>query len=57
MEYKINKSRLPTKQNSFTDPAERARILRNYAGIFPNNIKEFGNLVVKTFKRSKNYSK
>jgi len=57
MEYKLNKTRLPTKQGNFNNPSERARILRTYAGIFPNNIKEFGDVVVKKFKKQKNYSR
>lgn len=57
MEYRLNKTRLPTKQNSFNNPDERARLLRTYAGIFPNNIKEFGEKVIPRLRKTKNYSK
>lgn len=57
MESKLNKTRLPTKQNNFNNPEERARILRTYAGIFPNDIKEFGDIVIPRLKKKKNYSR
>lgn len=57
MVYNKNQNRLLHTQNNLNNPEERARILRNYAGIFPNNIKEFGELVIKSLKKSKNYSK
>ena len=57
MEYKLNKTRLPTKQGNFNNLEERARLLRSYAGIFPNNIKEFSEVVVKKLKKIKTYSK
>lgn len=57
MEYKNLKRNLPIKQNNLSDPDERARVLRKYAGIFPNNIVEYGNRVLKRHKAQKNYSK
>ena len=39
------------------DPNERARLLRQYAGIFPNNIKEYGETVMKKHKKQINFSR
>lgn len=49
---------LPTKPNSLNDPTERERLLMQYAGIFPNNIKEYGETIAKRInKPRKNYAR
>lgn len=52
---------LKKKQNpilrNLNSPEERARILAKYAGIFPNNISEFGKTVSTRFRNVKNFSK
>lgn len=46
------------KQNNYNNPEERERLLAVYAGIFPKNIKEFGQQMSKTLnKPRKNYSR
>jgi len=57
MEYKQNKHFQLTKQGNLSNQEEKARILRRYAGIFPNNIKEFGEKITPRQRRHKNYSK
>ncbi len=57
MDLNINKKNLLIRQNNLNDPEERARILRKYAGIFPNNIKEFGETVIPRMKACKNFSR
>lgn len=57
MEYKPKSQSLQIKQNNLSNPVEKARILRKYAGIFPDNIVEFGNKVIKKMKSQKNYSR
>ena len=42
---------------NLNDSKERARILMQYAGIFPHAIKQFGETVVKKHKPQKNYSR
>lgn len=39
------------------DPGEKDRILRQYAGIFPKNIKEFAEKIVKKKKKQINFSR
>lgn len=57
MELRTNRKKLPIKQGNTNDPPERARLLRQYAGIFPNNIVEFSNTILKKNKPQKNFSK
>lgn len=49
--------RLKRRQTKLDNPDEKARILRQYAGIFPNNISEFASKVLKKHKLSKNFSR
>lgn len=49
---------LPSKQGNYNDPQERERLLATYAGIFPNNWKEYGEILSsKIHKKRKNFSK
>ena len=57
MESKNFQTKKPIIRGNLSDPQEKARILRRYAGIFPNNIVEFGNRVIKKYAAQKNYSK
>lgn len=52
-----SKQRTQTKQNNLSNPTERSRLLRQYAGIFPNNITEFANSLKKLNRPKKNFSK
>lgn len=46
------------KQNNYNNPQERERLLAVYAGIFPKNIREFGEQMSKRIHKPKtNYSK
>lgn len=56
MESNQRRIQLQTNQNNLSDPREKARLLRR-VGIFPDNIVEFGKLVVPRLKLKKNYSK
>ena len=54
MELKKNKSKeLTTLHN----PAEKARILRQYAGIFPNNIQEYAEKFIPKQKARKDFTR
>lgn len=55
MEYLTRKSKLPTKPARL-DASEKSRLLMQYAGIFPNNIKEFGEKLRK-HKPVKNFAR
>lgn len=59
MESRRNQNQLLTKpaKRTFFDPNERARLLRQYAGIFPKNIKEFGEKVIKKIKKQTNHAR
>lgn len=49
---------LPTKQGNYNDQKERERLLAQYAGIFPSNIKEYGEMMKsRLHKPKKNYSR
>lgn len=49
---------LPTKPSNYNEPQERERLLATYAGIFPKNIKEFGEQMAKRIHKPRtNYSK
>lgn len=52
-----NKPRIPTKPNNLSSAIERERLLRQYAGIFRNNITEYANSLAKINKPRKNFSK
>jgi hypothetical protein len=57
MELNNNQQTRQIKQSKLSDVGEKARILRTYAGIFPHNIKEFSNTVIKKMAKVKNYAK
>lgn len=57
MQYQTNKSRIPTRPAKLTDPGEKERVLARYAGIFPNNIKEYGEKYTKKYRPIKNYAR
>lgn len=48
---------LPTKPASLKDPREHMRLLMQYQGIFPNNIKEFAEKVIPLQKKRKNFAR
>lgn len=48
----------PTKQSRLSDPGEMDRLKAIYAGIFPNNIKEFAEMTKSRINKPRtNYSK
>lgn len=57
MEYLKKRKPLPTTPAKLTDPGEAARLLRQYAGIFPNNVKEFAEKVIPKFRRKTNFAR
>lgn len=58
MESLNNKPHLSTQHaRSYTDPQEKARLLAQYAGIFPRNIQEFAAKVVKRKKKIQNFAR
>jgi hypothetical protein len=57
MEYKQNKHFQLIKRGNLSNPEEKARVLRRYAGIFPDNIREFGEKITPRLRKQKNYSK
>ena len=46
-----------TKPRKISDPGEAERILRQYAGIFPNAIPEFAEKIAKKVKVETNYAR
>lgn len=58
MELKSNQQNPQIRQGrSMHDPKERERLLMQYAGIFKNSIKEYGEKFVKKHKKQVNYSR
>ncbi len=57
MESRPQRKQLPIKPARLSDPGEKLRILQMYAGIFPNNISEFANKVIRKYKVQKNTSR
>lgn len=58
MESLHNQQNQPTRHvRSYNDPKERERLLMQYGGIFKNNIKEFGDVVVRKLKKQTNFSR
>ena len=58
MEYQPNQQSQPIKRaKNYNDPKERERLLMQYAGIFKNSIKEYGETVMKKHKRQVNYAR
>lgn len=57
MELSNNQRKLQINRGNLSDPLIQAKLLRNYAGIFPLNIKEFGDKVIPRLRKLKNYSK
>lgn len=51
------KTQYSPRINRTLNSSEVSRILRQYAGIFPQNIKEFGERFIKRNRKFKNYSK
>ncbi len=59
MESRRNNQNQPINRDkrNFNDPNERARLLRQYAGIFPDNIREYSEKVIKKRKKQINFSR
>lgn len=57
MESRTPRLKIQTHQGNLSNPAERARILRQYGGIFPDNIIEYVEKVGKKHKKQVNYSR
>lgn len=58
MESQNNQPSLSTPHvRSYIDPQEKARLLAQYAGIFPRNIQEFASKVVKRKKKVVNFAR
>ena len=57
MELNKNMQNKSPKRGNLTDPLEKERILMTYAGIFKNQIKQFGETVVKKHRPKTNYSR
>lgn len=57
MESNHKQPRRQTIPASYNEPREKSRILMQYAGIFPNNIKEYAEKIVPAQKRQRNYAR
>lgn len=57
MESRNNQPKIQRRRGNLNDPEERARILRQYGGIFPDNIVEFAEKVIRREKKQINYSR
>lgn len=57
MNPSLKPKNLPTTPASYNDPAEKNRLLMQYAGIFKNHIKEVGEKLVPRMKKLKNFSR
>lgn len=57
MDYQPPKPKQQVNQGNLSDEEERARILMQYAGIFPKAIKEFAETILPRLKSKKNLSK
>ena len=58
MDSKNNQQLKQTKHvNRLDDTREKERLLMQYGGIFKNNIKEYGEKIMKRHKRQINYAR
>lgn len=57
MQYQPKRKPLPTKPDSLSNPAEKERVLMQYAGIFKHQIKEFAEVVIAKHKPIKNIAR
>jgi len=57
MPFQPNKKKIPTKHVRLSDEGEKKRVLMIYAGIFPNNIKEYADKIIKRQRIQKNFSR
>ena len=52
-----NQERQPIKRGNLNDPGEKERLLKQYAGIFKNDIKGFAERVIRKAKKQTNLSR
>lgn len=57
MESRPRQVKATTKQGSLKEMSTKARLLRQYAGIFPDNIVEFASTILKRHKAQKNMAR
>lgn len=57
MQYQNKNENESIKQNSLHNPFEKERLLRQYQGIFKDNIQEFAEMIPKANRKVRNMSK